>query len=104
VLLGFCGLFVLATWVDSASDRDAARRRAHTEIDALKAVHCTPDIAEDFDRANTANLEAELGKSTLDGSEKEVLEAEFSNAMELSGCGFNSRYQVKPVSKRARSR
>jgi hypothetical protein len=104
VVLGLGGLLVLGIWVNAVSEKDAARAQAHIQIDSLKAVHCTPDIAEEFDRINTARFEGDLEKSTLDLEEKQMLEAAFASAMELSGCGINSRYKVKPASRRARSR
>jgi len=94
------GLVILVVWANSVSERDAACSRAHIEIEALKAVHCTPDIAEQFESVNTAQFEHELESSTLDFEEKQMLTAEFHNAMEISGCGFNARNQLKPRSKR----
>ena len=100
VVFGVGGLLVLGVWTNSAIDRETARTQAHIEIDSLKAVHCTPDIAEQFERVNTERFESELEKSTLNLEEKQMLLAQFHNGMELSDCGFNARNKIKPSRKR----
>lgn len=86
-------LWALIAWAQTNSARESARSQARIEIDSLKAVHCTPDIAEEFDEVNTRKFEDELDRSPLDLEEKESLKAAFANGMELSGCGFSARNQ-----------
>jgi type II secretory pathway pseudopilin PulG len=89
------GLVSLISYARDQNAKSAARDHARMEIDSLKAVHCTPDIAEDFDSINTHRFENELDSSPLEPDEKEMLRAAFANGMELAGCGFNARNKPK---------
>jgi len=93
-------LWALIVWAPSAGSRNAARSQARIEINSLKNFHCSPDIAEEFDRVNTSRFQNEVDRSSLDLEEKEMLRAEFANAMELAGCGFSARNQLKRRPKR----
>jgi hypothetical protein len=88
------GIYI--AWASSQSEKDSARSQAHIEIDSLKAVHCTPDIAEDFDRINTQRFESLIDKSTLEPEEQQNLKNVYASAMEQAGCGFSARNQPKP--------
>ena len=77
--------------IQAAEARDSARAHARLEIESLKAIHCTPDIAEAIDRAGTERFEEDLDRSTLDSEEKVGLKTAFANGMELAGCGSGAR-------------
>jgi hypothetical protein len=90
--------------VRRSEERDAARSQARMEIESLKAVHCTPDIAEEFESANTRHFKDELNISSLDSVEKEHLEVAFANGMELAGCGPGAQLQQMEQLKVERAR
>jgi hypothetical protein len=88
----------------AAEARDAVRRNARVEIQSLKAVHCTPDIADEFYKEGTERFESELDASTLEPDEKLTLKVGFDNAMELTGCGVSAQLRYQDQARVAREK
>ena len=96
-IVAACGLWWAASAIRSVTDRDASRERLKIERDSILSI-CGPHPSEAsiavIDDA-TQTFRAHVSASPLDPIEQEQIEAGFENQLEVRGCGWNARNQLK---------
>jgi hypothetical protein len=101
-IIAICALWWIASAIRAATDRSASRERLRIERDSILAI-CGPhpdEAAISVIEDASETFKAHLAASPLDFDEREQIEAGFENQLEIHGCGFNARHQMKPGHRR----